>query len=158
MQFHGQYKADGFDFGDGRERLLKHCKFNVGKRFILSDFLPESNKQRRFFEGAVIPMITYYQEGMDHRNSDDCRRVHEWVKMEFCPEIVVIKGKTVKVPGSTKGKLQEFLVEKVLDWMSENGYKVELLVPDDYKHWKDIIYSSGGADNYIDYLREIGKI
>ena len=78
--------------------------------------------------------------------------------MEFCPEIVVIGGKTHKVPGSTKNKLQQFLMEKVLDWMTENGYKTEFLDPKAYKHWRDTIRSFGGPVDFIDYLVEEGKL
>ena len=58
-RFQGKYKTDGFDFGDNREMVLRHCKFNAGKRFILMDLQPESKDQRGFFEGAVIPMFFF---------------------------------------------------------------------------------------------------
>ena len=30
---------------------------------------------------------------MDHRNTDDCEKVREWLKQEFNGELVVINGK-----------------------------------------------------------------
>lgn len=159
MEFQGKYKDGGFDFGDNRERVLKHAKFNVGQRFILSDFVPESSLQRRFFHGAVLAMIAYYQEGMDHHNANDLEKVFAWVKDEFNPEMVIVGGQAKKIGGSTKGKLEKgHLVEKVIDWMNEQGYKTELLVPADYKYWRDVIRSTGGPINYIDYLVEIKKL
>lgn len=159
MEFQGKYKDGGFDFGPNRDRILKHAKFNIGQRFILSDFVPESSLQRRFFHGAVLSMITYYQEGMNHHNSDDLEKVFNWMKYEFNPEMVIVGGKTIKIGGSTKGKLEKnHLVEKVIDWMDSQEYKTELLIPSDYKHWRDVIRSHGGPTNYIDYLVELGKL
>lgn len=31
----------------------------------------ESDKQGAFFEGAVVPLVAWYQQGMDYRYGDD---------------------------------------------------------------------------------------
>lgn len=158
--FLAKIKPGGFDFGSdyNRNRFLDWSKKNAGKRMGLTLITPESDKQRAFFEGGVIPLITFYQEGLNYRSSEDNRKVRDWVKEEFCPEWVSIGGVARKVAGSTKGKLQEALLEKVLDWMTDQGYQTELLLPADYKYWRDVIYSEGGPDTYIDYLLSIGKL
>jgi hypothetical protein len=102
-------------------------------------------------------MVTYYQEGLDHRNTKDNEKVREWLKMEFNGEFITMKGKAIKVPGSTKNKLKEF-TERVMDWMNGEGYQVELLDPKDYKKWRDTVFPFGGPDNFIDYLEETGKL
>ena len=64
----------------------------------------------------MIPLVAYYQVGMNYRNADDCRKVREWLKLEFNGELVWIKekeGRAVphKIGKSTKGReaLQPFL-------------------------------------------------
>lgn len=114
----------------------------------------ESGRQRGWFEGGLIPLITFYQDGMDHHNSEDNDRVREWLKMEFNADFVEIGGKTHKIAKSTSGELQE-VIERVLRWAEEQGYQTEVLEPQRYKKWKDEIYPYGGPDNYIDYCLEI---
>lgn len=156
--FIAESKNGKFAMRSDREVFEKHLKKNPGMRYEITPLTPESIKQRRFFEGAVIPMIVFYQEGLDHRKPSDCRKVHEWVKEEFNPEFVTINGETKRVAGSTKGKLQEGLLETVMDWMSDQGYKVELLKPKDYLKWRDVVFPYGGPDNFIDYLVELKKL
>jgi hypothetical protein len=48
-------------------------------RIKIKPVLPKSNKQRGFLEGAVIRLVTFYQQGMDYRSSEDNRRVREWL-------------------------------------------------------------------------------
>lgn len=135
-------------------RFKAFLQKNPGIYLRIEPVTPESTKQRRFFEGAVIPMITYFQDGMDHREPDDNKRVREWIKLEFCPDFINIEGKRKLVPGSTKGKLEkDHLIEKVIGWMEEQGMPTELLSPNDYKSWNDTIRMDGdGPDNYIDFL------
>ena len=103
-------------------------------------------------------MVTYYQEGFDHTNHHDCKEIREWLGREFNGEFKSIGGKMQKVAKSTKGELNRGFIERVLDWMQENGYQTELLMPEDYKNWKAKIFPFGGPDNYIDYLLEIKKL
>lgn len=127
-------------------------------RLRIEPLLPESKKQRGFFEGGVVPLICFYQEGMDHHSSDDIQQVREWLKIEFNSEMVVINGKANKVGKSTKRELNKGFLEAVIDWMTDQGYQTELLNPKEYKYWRDKIFPVGGVDNYIDYLLELGKL
>lgn len=158
-RFIARSKNGTLHLGDyNARRLTDFLKQNDGMLIAIEPQTPESRKQRKFFEGAVIPFITFYQENMDHRNNDHCDQVREWLKMEFNSEMVVVAGKVKTVAGSTKGQLQKGFLEKVMDWMNDQGYQIELLNPKDYDHWRDTIYPYGGPDNYIDYLVSIKKL
>jgi len=139
-------------------RFREFLKKNPNMRFKIDPLTPESNKQRAFFEGAVIPLITYYQEGFDYNSYEDCKTVRDWLKTELNGEFKVIAGHSVKVAKSTKGELNKGFLERVLDWMQDNGYQTELLLPEDYKKWRDEIFPWGGPENYIDYLLETKKL
>ena len=118
--------------------------------------LPESNKQRRYFEGAIVPLIAWYQEGLDHRNSDDLASVREWLKVEFNGETIQLGGKPIKVGKSTKGRetLNRFL-EDVVAWLQDNyAPPAQALEPASFKEWRDTVMA--GPDNYIDYLAAKG--
>lgn len=133
---------------------------NEGMRVEINPLLPESQKMRGYFEGAVVPFITFHQERMNHRDHKDLHKVREWLKTEFNGDVVVLGGKTHRVTKSTKNLLKGFL-ERVLDWMVEQGYQTELLNPEDYKRWRDEIFPSGeitDPDNYIDFLVSINKL
>ena len=108
--------------------------------------------------GAIVPLITFYQEGIDHRNNEDRRNVREWLKTEFNGTMVHIGGKMHVVGRSTSGRevLTPF-VERVVDWLTENyAPPAEAMDPKKYKEWRDTIFPFGGPDNYMDYLLEIG--
>lgn len=161
MEFQGKYKIDGFDFGKRRDSVLNHCKHNVGQRFILSDLEIESTLQRKFFEGAVIPMWVYL-DGKDFRDSGICKEYHEVAKLEFNPKTVIVNGKPRIIGGSTKGKLQrEEIVERVID-MLEEQYGIDrvlVLNPMEYKHWRDKLRSFKDVPfHYIDYLRSLSRL
>lgn len=140
-----------------REKFADWVKKHEGRRLFLSPTFKESEDQRGFFEGAVVKLVTYFQEGMDYTNSEDCRNVREWLKIEFNGDFVQVNGKSLKVGKSTKGKLNEGFLERVIDWIEENyGVKREkVLNSDNYKTWRDTIYPFGGPETYIDYLKEI---
>ena len=107
----------------------------------------------------MIPLITFYQEGMDHRSAEDRHRVREWCKEEFNGEMVELGGKVHRIAKTTKGRdqLQPFL-ERVLAWVMENYEPPpEALNPDGYKTWRDTVFPFGGPDNYIDYLLSINR-
>src|SRR5258708_5210060 len=94
-----------------RAIFYEYLKAHPGMVLKITPVLPESGKQRRFFEGAVVPLVTYYQEGMDHRSHEDCARVREWLKMEFNADYVNIEGQVHRIAKSTRGRdaLQPFL-------------------------------------------------
>lgn len=157
----GVYTADGMSFGDNTARIKHHAKFNVGKRFLLTDLEPESKKARGFFEGAVIPMWIYL-DGYDHRDSTKHEQYREIAREEFCPEMLIVAGKQKLKGGSTKGKLngENGIINKVIDFLEEQyGIKrQEVLLQEDYKKWRDTILPFYGADNYIDYLVQTKRL
>jgi hypothetical protein len=130
---------------------------NAGTIVEIESRTPESNNLRRYFEGAIVPFITYFQEGYDHHSDEDNRSVREWLKLEFNGTAKVIKGKTHIISATTVGKLREF-TERVLDWAGSQGYPIQVLSPDEYKKWRDEIYPYGGPADYLDYLEELGKL
>lgn len=143
-----------------REKFVGFLKEHPNALIRISTVLPESKKQRGFLEGAVIPLVTFYQDGLDHRSSADNEKVREWLKLEFWSEFVLVNGKSQKLPRSTKGSeaLNAF-VEKVIDWLHENYEPpVEALDPEGFKLWRDTVRSFGGPTDYISYLVETGVL
>lgn len=158
-KFIGRFKSDGgLEFGlYTKANLKKFIKENPGMPFELKPLLPESEDQRGFFEGAICTLVAFYQRGMDYHNYKDVKKVREWLKIEFNGEMIEIGGKVHSIAQSTKNKLNDGFLERVQDWLQENyAPPEEALDTAKYKYWKDVIFSSGGPDNYIDYLREIG--
>jgi hypothetical protein len=160
-KFQGKWKEGGMDFGDNRDKILHHAKFHKGERFIVEDLIPESRKQRRFYEGAVLPMWAFL-DGNDHKDSNTVEQYHKYSNEEFNPEFKLIDGKSRNVGASSKGKLsgENGIINKVIDHLEEHYgiNREEVLLPAQYKNWKDTIYPYGGPDNYIDYLVSIGKL
>ena len=141
------------DFGERNRALFKqYLKAHPGVLLKITPMLPESSKQRRYFEGALVPLITYFQEGMDHHNSDDRADIRDWLKMEFNGHTIFIAGKTHKVGKSTRGRemLNRF-VEDVVGWLQDNyAPPAQALEPASFKKWRDTVMD--GPDNYIDWL------
>lgn len=160
-RFTGLYTADGMDFGDGRARILHHAKHNIGKRFVLEDLEADSKNARGFFEGAVIPLWVYL-DGHDHQDSVKQKQYHDEAKKEFCPEVLIIAGKQTIQGGSTKGKLngEHGVTNKVIDFLEEQyGIdRTQVLMPKEYKKWRDSIRPFEGPEDYISYLRLIKKL
>ena len=157
-KFLGRFRADGgMEFGDyTKSHLKKFIKDNPNMPFELKPLFPESIKQRSYFEGALCPLIAFFHEGMDHRSSRDREVIREWLKIEFNGELVSLCGKVHRIAQSTKNKLNQGFLERVVDYIMENyAPPVEALDPDKYKNWRDTIYPYGGPDNYIDYLVEL---
>lgn len=137
------------------------AKDNPGRiRIILEKVTPESKKQRAFYHGAIIPLIAFFQEGMEFRRSEDIEKIHEWLKLELNGAFVEIKGKAVKVGMSTTGGKLNAFIERVIDWMTDNyGSDIlDALNTERYKNWNDKVFPYGGPDNYIDYLLQINVI
>lgn len=141
-----------------RMRMRDWCKKNHGRLIKISAKHVESPEQRRWFEGGLIPFIAYHQDNMDHHSSDDLHRVREWLKLEFNADIVVLGGKTHTIAQSTKGALNEGIIENILAWCEDQGMKTELLDPNIYKKWRDSIRPFGGPENFIDYLVKLKKL
>ncbi len=129
-------------------------------RMVLQKEVPESNKQRAFYHGAILPLWAYY-DGKDYKSSTVLNDLHEVAKVEFNPQIVIVDGKEHKIGKSTKGKLQDGYLERIIDYLVEN-YAIDPLKelnPDTYKIWRDTIYPySTKYDDFISYLLDLGLI
>lgn len=143
-----------------KKAFIDFLRENEDMRMEITSLLPESKNMRGWFEGGVVPFITYFQEGMNHRDYKDIHKVREWLKTEFNGDVVILGGKQHRVTKSTKNLLKGFL-ERVIEWAEEQGYPTNLLNPDEYKRWRDEIFPTGeieDPDNYIDFLVSIGKL
>lgn len=161
MIFKPYLKENGFDFGDDLDDFKSWAKEHVGEQVAIELFLDESWKQRRFFEGAIVRLCTYYQDNLDYRDWRDVVKCREWLMQEFNGEDVAIGGRIKRISKSSKGLLNKGLMERILDWMADQGYQVEILNPKEYKKWRDEIYpSSSPSDpaNYIDYLLSLRQL
>lgn len=157
--FRGRFSTTGtLAFGAyTRNKLKEYIEANPNQAFELVPLTPESRKQRGFFEGAICPLVAYYQENLDFRNAENVRKVREWLKIEFNGEFVTLGGKSVKVPQSTKRKLNQGFLERVIGWLEDNyAPPPESLNPESYKYWRDRVFPMGGPTTYIEYLIEKG--
>jgi hypothetical protein len=141
-----------------RARFADDLKKHPGRRYKIESLTPESREQRGFFEGAIVPFTTYFQENLDYNDRDDLQKVRDWLKIEFNGAFITLGGKAIKVPKSTKGELNRGFLERVLDWLGEQGYPIELLNTTEYLDWKDRIRPSSGPMDYMSYLIECGKL
>src|SRR5947209_5576105 len=144
MEFQLRGMPDGqLSFGvHGREKLRLFLRnYPHGVPMTLTASLPESSKLRRFYEGAVIPLATFYQEGMNHHDPDDRRKMREWLKQEFNGEIILVDGKRHRVAKSSKGRdALNPLVERVINWLQDNyDPPPQALDPQAYKDWRDTV-------------------
>ena len=69
MEFQCRGTAEGMlEFGPyNRARFKDFLKQNPGVPLKITADLPESGKLRRYLEGGIIPLITFYQEGSARR-------------------------------------------------------------------------------------------
>ncbi len=144
-----------------RATLKDTIKENAGSRLrlVIERETPESNKQRRMFEGGYIPLWVYL-DGADYRNADICIAYREVAKRRFNGEWRMIAGKSELVGKSTKGELNEGFLERLGDFIEEQ-YGVEkkdVLNPEIYKYWRDKVFPFGGPETFIEYLISIGKL
>lgn len=154
-KFNGRFSTDGgLEFGPIIKMKLKQfIKQNPGMPFTLQPFYPESDKQRGWFEGALVSLVTFYQEGMDYHSSKDLQDVREWLKLEFNGRYITIGNKAHIVGQSTKHALNNGFLDRVVDWVMETyAPPMEALYSESYKNWRDTVFPYGGPDNYIDYL------
>lgn len=156
----GIFKNGKLDFGN-KERTEKARRFamrNNGERFWLDTMLPtDSIGQRKFYHSAVLRLWVYL-DGNDFRDSATLDEYHEWAKIEFNGIGKTINGKTHKIGGSTKGKLNKGYVDRVIDKLEEQ-YGIDrkkLLDHKHYKNFRDTIFINGEFENYIEYLLFLG--
>lgn len=162
QKFVGRFSTEGngLNFSDRTKWYLKKfIKENPNLPFELKTLLPESNTQRGFFEGGVLPLWVFL-DNKDYKDSRIIKQYHEYSKQEFNSEIVVINGKPRKVACSTKNKLNQGFLERVIGYLEDN-YGIDsskVLDPKKYKHWHDAIFPYGGPETYIDYLVSVNVL
>lgn len=164
MTFQVVLKNNSFSFRNPREKekLQAFAKKNPDMPCELVPLFPESKKHRGWLEAAVIPMVTFFEEDMDHRDDEDNKTMRDLLKDEFWSENKVRLGKLVKVKKSTRGRIAlNNFTELCLNWMGENGYPIQYLDSEGYFEWRDTIFPLSkptDPDNYISYLESMGKI
>lgn len=160
-------REGGFDFGeDNRKHLRDRLREDPGARWKVSKLTPENMKQRKFYEGGVVPLATYFHDSLDYRDSADCETMREWLKIEFNGQSVESGGILHRVGMSTRGMLggEGKLIDAIIDWLEEqNGMELRSFVlnPEEYKKWNETIYPFGGPkdpDSWIGYLVSINKL
>lgn len=149
------------EFGERNKVYFKqYLKANPGAVLRITPVFPESNKQRKFYHGAVLPLWAYL-DGKDYRDSAVLRQMHEVAKLEFNTEYVVVKGRGYRLGKSTKGReaLTEFL-GRLLEYLV-NNYAIEpslVLDPQHYKNFIETIYMHGKFETYIEFLIFEGRL
>lgn len=145
-----------FELGDlNYDRVIQYVRENPNCIFSLEPVLPESRKQRRYFEGALVSMFVFYNGG-DYHDPKVLADAREDLKREFWSELRTnwITGTVEKRAKSTKGsKALNAITELVYAYLVEN-YAVpeQALNPATYKNWRDVELTKGAPVNYIDYL------
>lgn len=151
-QFKAQNGGMSFPSDDVKNSLKEDLKKNEGALYEITRLTEESRNQRKFFEGAVIPLWAYLDKN-NYKDSKVCKKYHEYAKEEFNGEVLFMDGKWKKIGKSSKGILNEF-TEKVIAYLEEN-YAVdrkEVLDPKHYKDFRDRVFMNGQFEDYIDYL------
>ncbi len=161
MKYSAVITANGLNFGKNDEKFREKMKKMIGKRVIVETDESDSPEQRRFFEGAVVRLATFFQEDLDYKDWHDVKLMKEAIKVRFNAEFVRVGDEVVKVGGSTKGKLNDGLCDAVQDWLEEQyGIRREIVLnPKEFKKWRDEIFSfTNGPDNFIDYQVQKGLL
>jgi hypothetical protein len=149
-------KRNGFHIESDFTRARLHEWMKEYRWFEIKPYQRESRKQRGFYHGAICALYAYFHENLDHHNPDDIQKVHEWLKIEFNGEYVVIGDKSHKIGKTTQGELNLGFLERCINNLIENyGLDDAVLETDRYKNWRDTVFPHGGPDNYIDYLVDI---
>lgn len=158
-KFIGQFLGGKLEFGEGRERLMKFMEKNDRLRFELVPLLPESRQQRKFYHAAVLALWAYC-DGKDYKDDEVLAQMHDVAKMEFNPEIINVNGKVYKIGKTTKGKLRDGFIDKIIDYLEENyGIdRMKVLNPKDYEYFRDAIFPTSHYETYIDYLVDTKKL
>lgn len=160
-EWHGTGNEDGsLTLGPViKANFRQYLKENGPCHLIITHEPEESRKMRRWYEGGLVPLIAYYQEGMDHHSYKDRLKVREWLKLEFNGEIVEIGGRAQRLAKSTAGRaVFNPFVERVQDWFVKNYEPpAEAVDPKKWKHWKAKVWPIPGSPRtYIDYLIATG--
>ena len=162
MEFIGRSTKDGgIDLGQRNKVIFKKFLLeHPGALIKISAMLPESNKQRRFYHGAVLPLWAYL-DGKDYRDHGVLDDLHELAKLEFNGGFVEVAGKSHKIGRSTQGKaaLSQH-IERVIEFLVDQ-YGIDpsaVLDPEAFKLYRDTELMDGGYESYIDYLVATGAL
>ncbi len=153
----------GLEMSDYQRASFKqYIKDNAGSRLRLKieREVPESKHQRGFYHGAILALWAYL-DGKDYKDTATLDDLHEVAKLEFNPDIIIVGGEPKKIGRSTKGKLNEGYLERLIDYLIEQ-YGIDpnkVLNPERYKTWRDTIYPfTTKYDSYLDYLLATGEL
>lgn len=142
------------------KRINQACKDVGGSiRGFIDTNVVESKNQRAFYHGAIIPLWAYLND-LDYRDHKILEQVHIILATEFNGELLIAKGKSYKVPTSTKGKLNKGYMEAIIDNMVEN-YAIDpmkVLDIEEYKRFRDTIFPYSDIDNFITYMIKKGLL
>jgi hypothetical protein len=159
-EFDCKWDKDAQKISYGRRALELKALLNDNPNtpLRLTVLLPESRAMRKFYQGAVLHLWAYL-DGKNHKDWRVVKQYEKLAKIEYAGEIFITHGRTYKMPGSTRGKLDE-ITEKVI-CMLEEEYGIErmkVLDPEHYKDFRDRIYPAGEYDTYIEYLIALNRL
>ena len=158
MKFQVKLHTSGIDFGEKRNDYKKFVAENEGIRAEIIPTLPESKNQRRYFEGAVIPMWTFL-DGLDYKDHSINKDTRDIAHQEFLGELKYRNDKPYRVGTTSKGKLKEITESTILFLEEQYGIdRMKVLNPDDYDKFIDEVYMDGHFETYIDYLIFLNRI
>lgn len=146
------------DFHKGK--LRQAIRDNGGPiRAEIQTLMPESRKQRAYLHGALIPLWVKL-DGNEYRESSLCDFYFELFKREKFPEAVKVNGKIEIMAKSSKGSNNlNKIVEMMIDFLVEDYglyHHSDVLNPENYKRWRDELFSFGKWDHYLEYAEEMG--
>jgi hypothetical protein len=154
-------KDGRLNFGDyNRAKFIKYLAEHGPIRLELKPMTPESREQRGFYFGAVLRLWAFL-DGKDYKDPEVIEMLHEIAKVEFNGQMIKVAGKVRKVGKSTKGKLNQGYLDRLIDYLEEQyGIdRTKVLDPEDYKYFRDQIYSTNTQyDDYISYMLALGKL
>jgi len=149
MEFSSDYQK-----AQVKEWLTKHA----GKPVKLT--LHESPNQRRFFEGALIPIVIWCH-GQNYKDWKTREAYRDVVCREFNGEIIPFGKSTRKIAKTTKGILNQGFIERIITWL-ETDFGIDrtlCLDSNDYKKYRDELRPfTNVPENYIDYLLKLNRL
>ncbi len=140
----------GLTFPSSYNKLVFKDWLKKYGEFSISPIINESNRKRRFLEGAIVPAYCEWQYGISARDlgKDEQRRF--LFKRDFNYEIVKTRGGSpVRTPKSSLGIASE-LVDKYVEWATENGAPIPN--HDLYKKWRDQYRNDPRFPTFFDFL------
>lgn len=143
-----------------RQAFKKHLQNNEGAIFDVVKRTPESRQQRKFYHSSVLQLWAFL-DGKDYKDSNILDQYHELAKIEFNGELIHSKSLVVKVGRSTRGKLHEGYLERIVDHLEQNyGIdRAKVLDPKLYRKFMEEIYPfETKYETFIDYMLELNLL